>query len=302
MAAIEKINQDITALKQAIGTIAEEICGTYSSYLTALGQAVHQQLIMASYHLCTRVYPETFLGLSLTQRQHLQQALKQMGQQAEQQLQSYLQLFFASKNSELTVTELESLGQASMSLEQAITEELRTMSRAANHLLESCQILPSTALEVLLEVAAKAEDSGSTISGPPNLLTALIETKDSSTSSDAARASDSFQATAKATSELDDAESILEDTTDFLPSDEALNNAVDAESTPTAIVAIYLRLDEIEFTDSTAMAWHNQVRQLSARLATLLKELEQKRRERTIAEAQAAWHSSWPGSQPGPRT
>lgn len=286
VAATEKIDRDITALKEAIAAIAQEIRNVYSSYLAALGQAVRQQMIMASYHLCTQVYPETFLNLSLNQRQHLQQALQQLGQQAEQQLRGYLQLFFAFETPELTMTEIKNLGQAPASLEQAITEELRTISRTANHLLQNCDVLPATALEVLLEVAAKAEDSGDTVPGPPNLLTALVEAKDSVVSGDIAIPE---QSQISKTS--------LEDNEELISSDDVsqlLNNAF-STSTPTAIVIVYLRLDEIEFADSTVMGWRNQIRKLSTRLGSLLQELEKKQRERIVAEAQVAWRSSWPG-------
>jgi hypothetical protein len=293
VAAIEKIDRDITALKEAISAIAQEIRSIYSSYLAALGQAVRQQMIMASYHLCTQVYPETFLKLSLNQRQHLQQALQQLGQQAEQQLCSFLQLFFAFETPELSVTEIKNLGQVPASLEQAVTEELRTISRTANHLLQNCDILPGTALEALLEVAAKAEDSGSAVPGPPNLLTALVEAKDSSVSdastSDNTAISEQSQVVPKVLPENNGESLSSEDVSQLL------NNAF-SRSTSTAVMIIYLRLDEIEFVDSTVMAWRNQIRKLSTRLASLLQELEKKQRERIVAEAQVAWRSSWPGS------
>ncbi len=287
VAAIEKIDRDITGLQGAIATIAQEIRSAYSSYLAALGQAVRQQMVMASYHLCTQVYPETFLNLSLNRRQHLQQALQQLGQQAEQQLGSYLQLFFTFENSELTVTEIKNLGQIPASLEQAIIEELRTISRTANHLLQNCDVLPGTAIEALLEVAAKAEDSGGAVSGPPNLLTALVEAKDSS-AFDAAMMSEQSQVVSTSSEKNGDMSS--EDVSQLL------NHAFSTSTPTSAVVIIYLRLDEIEFADSTVMAWRNQIRKFLARLASLLQELEKKQRERIVAEAQIAWRSSWPGS------
>jgi len=41
------------------------------------------------------------------------------------------------------------------------------------------------------------------------------------------------------------------------------------------------------------MANRNQIRQLSSRLSTLRREYHKKQRERTIAEAEAAWRISW---------
>lgn len=84
--AIERIERDIAALEEAAITLATDLHSTYAKYLAALGQAVRQQLILASYHLCTQGYPEAFLKLSFSQRQQLQQAINKLGQQAAEQL------------------------------------------------------------------------------------------------------------------------------------------------------------------------------------------------------------------------
>ena len=89
--AIELIERDIAALQAAIRAIATELYNAYASYLTTLGQALRKQLILASYHLCTQGYPENFLKLSLNQRQQLQQAIRNLGQEAAELLLSYLQ-------------------------------------------------------------------------------------------------------------------------------------------------------------------------------------------------------------------
>jgi hypothetical protein len=59
------------------------------------------------------------------------------------------------------------------------------------------------------------------------------------------------------------------------------------------LLKIYLRLSDIEFADPLLMARRNQIRELSHRLDSLLKEYEKKQQERMIAEAEAAWRSSW---------
>jgi hypothetical protein len=87
--AIERIERDIEALQEAISALASELETSYTAYLTALGQALRQQLILASYHLCTQGYPESFLRLSLSQRQKLQQELRKLGTRAAERLLSY---------------------------------------------------------------------------------------------------------------------------------------------------------------------------------------------------------------------
>lgn len=86
VASTEQIKREIKALENTTSAIADEVADLYARYLTTLGQSVRQQLILACYHLCTQNYPERFLRLSFSQRQKLQQAIKGLGKQAEQQL------------------------------------------------------------------------------------------------------------------------------------------------------------------------------------------------------------------------
>ncbi|MBD3881390.1 hypothetical protein IFO70_06450 [Phormidium tenue FACHB-886] len=88
---IQQIEQELTVLDQSVAAIATEFQKAYSQYLTVLSQAVRQQLILASYHLCTHGYPEQFLALSLSQRQDLQQALQHLAKQTQTELQELLQ-------------------------------------------------------------------------------------------------------------------------------------------------------------------------------------------------------------------
>ncbi len=86
MAALKQIEQELAALDNTTREVAEELDGLYRQYLAALGQATRQQLILASYYLCTQAYPDRFLTLSVGQRQALQKELRQVGDQAESQI------------------------------------------------------------------------------------------------------------------------------------------------------------------------------------------------------------------------
>jgi hypothetical protein len=65
------------------------------------------------------------------------------------------------------------------------------------------------------------------------------------------------------------------------------------DSTLTRIIAIHLRLSEIEFADPTLTAARNQIRKLAAKANTLRREYHKYQRERAVAQAEAAWRSSW---------
>lgn len=264
--SIERIEQEMRALGEAIATLAAEFHNIYSSYLASLGQAVRQQLILASYHICTHAYPESFLNLSFAQRQQLQKAMRQVAVKAQEQLFSHLlasitpQTPFseapapidapdvASDVPTLHLSNPEQLAQWQENLEMAIAQTLQTLSHNTNRLLQQAEILPNQVPEAILEAAAKAEASPEGVAGPPNILNLLIERE---------------------------------------------NPQESEESTVTHIVALQLRLSEIEFADSTVMAGRNQIRHLSSRLSSLRREYQKKQREHTIAEAEAAWRVSW---------
>ena len=82
--AKERIEQDLAGLEEALAALNLEFRSTYEGYLTALGQAVRQQLILACYHLCTQAVPESFLKLSFDARQKMQQSVRRLAAASEE--------------------------------------------------------------------------------------------------------------------------------------------------------------------------------------------------------------------------
>lgn len=289
--SVERIAQEIAALDKAVAELAEELHRTYSTYLNVLGQAVRQQLILASYHVCTQGYPEAFLKLPYSQRQQLQQTLRNLAQQVNEELLAQLHIPVVVEDPEverISLDELDlllhdrepsrsetptasslaplekrasrpltpgDLAEWQQDLEQAIAQELRTASHAANRLLQQAGVLPHKLPEPVLEAATKAEVS-ELGSSTPNLLNLIVEAADGS-GAEGSRAEEV------------------------------------REHTVMHVIAIHLRLAEVEFADPTVTAARNQLRSLVARLKVLGREYRKKQREWAIAEAQAAWRSSW---------
>ncbi|MUL35118.1 hypothetical protein [Gloeocapsopsis dulcis] len=279
MATIEQIKREIAALEEACRVLAEELYAAYTNYFLALGQAVRQQAILATYHLCTQGYPEAFLSLSFSQRQQLQQDVRKVIRKAIEQLLAITQVEEKENLEEdikedlkLEATEealLESVSSHPSSsstllkfpanpidlikwqqnIEQAIALQLKTISREINYLLQQAKILPEKLPFPLLDAALNTPElPAEATAGPPNLLNLLVE---------------------------------------------AESNSNQEESSVTTLVAVYLRLGEIEFADTTLRAKRNQIRHLETRIRTLLKEYYKKQREQAIAEAEAAWRASW---------
>lgn len=277
---IERIEQDLAKLEEAIALVATEFYSAYSKYLTVLGQTVRQQLMLVSYQVCTQGYPEAFLSLSFSQRQQLQQALRQLARQAEKQLLSSLEqnesettggeepesLSESSPDNEelpqeTPQAESPNLGLAKTPLtrpaqvlqwqeqiEDAIAQTLQEISVQTNHTLQQTGIIPDKLPATFLEAAAKADSAAEPTTGAANLLNLLVETKND-----------------------DDSE----------------------DSTLTRIIAINLRLSEIEFTEPALTAVRNQIRSLSAKVSKLARDYRKIQREQAVAQAEAAWRSSW---------
>ena len=280
--SVERIAQELTALDQKVVTIAQELHGAYADYLSALGQAVRQQLILASYHVCTQGYPEAFLSLSYSPRQTLQKNLRYLSRQVQEELLAQLHIpvpIEATVPEEMGLDELQNLMQPAPTappvatdaparsltpddllqwqrdLEQAIDHELQTASHAANHLLQQAGVLSKKLPPGLIEAATKAAEMSESGSSTPNVLSLRLDAMERGSSE----------------SEEDN------------PKPHAILH----------VVAIHLRLSEIEFTDTPTTALRTRLRNLSAQLKTLAREYAKKQRERAIAEAQAAWRSSW---------
>ncbi|WP_261891096.1 hypothetical protein [Acaryochloris marina] len=69
------------------------------------------------------------------------------------------------------------------------------------------------------------------------------------------------------------------------------NDSPEDSSEP--VVAIFLQLSDLEFNDAEVMNERHQLRQLWQELKTLQEAFTKKQREKTVAEATAAWRASW---------
>jgi len=73
--------------------------------------------------------------------------------------------------------------------------------------------------------------------------------------------------------------------------DDQNDDASDNSSDP--VVAIFLQLSDLEFTDTEIMNERHQLRQLWQQLKTIRESFDKKQRAKKVAEATAAWRASW---------
>ena len=351
---IERIEQDIVELEKAIGVIAEQLQNAYSSYLEVLGQALRQQLILASYHLCTQGYPEGFLRLSLNQRQKLQEAMRKLAKSAAQDMQALLNNEeepeeedeleeIAAENEELEdEDELEDEELEDENL-QIITQELEIKDEDLEEIVEKLEMedeqkksntFSKDASSDSLPLDAKIAFLSSKKGQRPIFLSEPTPDKDwknwfnpntsnpmelaawqknleraiayiiKSLSSDGNRLLQKtgllprklppqiLEAAAAASSEA---------STESVPGPPNLLNLVvgiegEEQKEPeslTQVMALNLRLVEIEFSDMKLSSERKQIRNILNQLNKLGREYQKKQRERSVASAEAAWRASW---------
>lgn len=295
--AIEQIERDLKALEKAASTLFAELNSAYTNYCQALGQATHQQLILASYQVCTQGYPKQFLSLSFHQRQQLQRSLRQLGQKAaerllellknpveiEQELADNIQLdgedAIAQLEQELAAAQQQIIPNSefrSHSVASASIPNFEFPTTPSNplELVQWQQILEQAIAQVLktlsLDTNQLLQKSGIL---PRKLPAPLLEA-----------ATAVSETSGEMSAEAPNVMNLLIET----------ENPQDSQEVGvTQLIAIQLRLSEIEFADTNVRTTRNQVRQLESKLVSLGREYQKKQRERTIAEAEAAWRVSW---------
>ncbi|NWF58261.1 MAG: hypothetical protein HXY43_02795 [Fischerella sp.] len=301
---IERIERDLAVLEEAIAAIAQELKTAYVSYLATLGQAVRQQLILAVYHLCTQRYSENFLKLSLSQRQNLQQSVRKLGQQAAEQLLALInndaqQPSHKQVESD-TVDEwsqsligISSLMVAGVESEDEQKneegEENEENEENANFSLSpSYPVFPSSSNPIELAkwqqyIERSAQGTLRKISRETNLLLqkAKILPKQLPEPILEAAGSDASAEVVPAPPNLLNLVIEIE------------NEQEPEESSLTQIMAINLRLVEIEFADTKLSSERKQIRNILAQLNKLGLDYQKKQRELSVAEAEAAWRASW---------
>jgi len=298
--AIERIEREIAGLEQTIAELAEEFYNTYSRYLAALGQGIRKQLVLATYHLCTQNYPEEFLSLSFNQRQKLQQTIKQLAERTAQELILQVNSPMQVKHRSISINELE-INELQELIEESIAEiEKQEIDEETNHLNE-----PEFAEN---KVELTTEKPNTNISNPDALLhwqerleNAIAQILQRLSRDSNLRLQQSGLLPKKLPEPVLEAAAKVEAAAETMPGPPNLLNLVietesDRESqssTVTHLVAVHLRLSEIEFPDSALTSLRQQIRNLSVKLHTTRREYQKKQREKAIAEAELAWRASW---------
>ena len=311
MGARERIQQDLAGLEEALAALTLEFHSTYESYLTALGQAVRQQLILACYHLCTQAVPESFLKLSFDGRQKMQQSVRRLAAASEEKLRS-LATESEAEEEEIEEDEFEEdefeedefeedeFEEDEFDDEEIETEEEKEEENefsAINYELptKNQQLpIPTNSPESLARWQHSLEKSiahhikllsrdTNRLLQQSGILASQLPEPVLEAASQAESSSDSVAGPPNLLN------IVIETDTSSAPR----NLAETSHPKPLRITAIKLRLSEIEFADAGSSAWRQQIRNLSAKLNSLGRDYQKKQREMAVVEAESAWRSSW---------
>ena len=305
MRARERIEQDLAALEEALAALTLEFQSTYEGYLTALGQAVRQQLILACYHLCTQAVPESFLKLSFDARQKMQQSVRRLAAASEEKLRS---LVTESQEEEEIEEEIEEDQEEDQEEQEEDEEEKEEKEEDEQDQKEKKEL---SAINYLFSVAnyqVPTANSPESLARWQNSIERSIAHIIKLLSRDTNRL---LQQSGILPSQLPEpvleAASGAESSGDSVAGPPNLLNLIIETEAPSAsrnlaetlasralhITAVKLRLSEIEFADAGTSAWRQQIRNLSVRLNSLGRDYQKKQRELAVVEAESAWRSSW---------
>lgn len=369
--SLDQILKEIAALETATAKVDHDLQTLYQRYLEVLGNAVRQQLVQAGYHLCTQVYPESFLALSVSQREKVQAGLRNLGTQGRSQIQNMpLQAELLALPSVLLAPDMlgrlkrmglpqELLGQVAEAvtedapaseaepggeaeepslgvdrppdaappdaappdtappepapepspdpaplttdavsplalakrhvlLERQIRAVLQSLSNMANLMLKQAQILPDLP-EIVLAAATESE-AGEVGPSVPNVLNVLVEMgRDRQNEADDSD-DDSEDEDDDGSDDDDDMDEFDDEETDFDDEDDMVALP---DAGITQLVAVSLRLADIEFMDTRSALWRSRIREVLGRLRKLGTQYQKLQREKARAEAESAWRASW---------
>ena len=319
--SIQQVKQDLENLKSTVANTAIELEELYLNYLGLLSQSLKQQLILACYQICTQLYPQSFLDLSLSEKQDLQQNLRQIGTQLEPDLTEILK----QKELEPEPPELNLMAE----LIKNLPKPKRSRDDQQESETEIDLELVKTELEKLefIEIdTAESDDDEQPIDSeappreavdsenPEHLILwhkqierGIKKTLDVTSRKVNKCLQDSRIIPERIPNKVIDVAMQADATTGLRNNPKSsnfphvLNLAIEIEANkksqtfkkPAPISLLRLRLTELEFSDHQLNAKKSQIRNLMGKIHKLNSKYKAIKQEAAIIEAQSAWRSSW---------
>lgn len=286
--SIKKLRDDLTVLNTKIQDLATNLQSLYKDYFHNLSTIVNRQLVLATYQICTQKYPDSFLRLSYQERAKLQEKIKTLEgifiQSFVDSLKSievpnnqFIQGFYNSiiecfpsatmtENNEeetsINKSEIQENKSENLSISTDLNpEDLIKFQIDVEDCLEECLTNLSHRTNKYLQNAGILPDKV-----PNKILEMALQGEEN-------------------TSIVSGSPNLL---SLLIEKEDKLENF-----NITPIIAICLRLTEIEFNDSGLNLIRQKITNLLQKLDTLDDEYQKITRQYAIAQAESAWRSSW---------
>ena len=329
--SIRTVKQNLENLKSQVAQTATELEQLHHNYLEILSQSLKQQLILACYQICTQLYPQAFIDLSLSAKQDLQQGLRQLSLELKPQLIELLE----SKELEPQPLELNlmaelikklpkpkpqsegqegDLSEADLELVKAEIANIENIGNIED--IELIAIDASSELEIESEEAEQIEEPPKeqiNLENPEHLILwhKQIERGIKKALDNTSRqANKLLQKSAIIPSRLPnkvidvamqaDGSKGMRSNSKQPKVPHVMHLAIESEQkksksnkSSTQISLLRLRLAEVEFSDPLLNAKRGQIRNLMSKIKQFDGQYKMIQQELAVIEAQAAWRSSW---------
>jgi len=290
--SIKQLRSDLTVLDTEMKLLATELFELYKVYVDRLNEVVGKQLVLACYQVCTQKYPESFLALSYQQKTDLQTNIKNLGQKFLGNLSNYLaeidlpnQELFVDFPVSLTGVEpvLESNEDEIEKLIEENIEHLSTINLSNDKpfydglnpadIIGFYKEIDDSIEETIKEFSIIAnnylrENNILPTQVPAKILEMALEAKDHA-------------------SGVSNGANLLS----LVIEKEDISSHGIKDITP--IVAVCLRLEEIEFNDSPLSGDRRRIMSMMTKLIDVQKRYDRLTRLYAIASAESSWRSCW---------
>lgn len=273
---IKQIETELEALNSQGSAIAQQLEAVTLEYVDVLGETLQQQLIFSVYQICTQEYPQAFLNLSLSEQQALQNKVRSLGQEAQNNLKIGKDILeklpqneegesseTLANNVEIpnknyqdnanSQTQIDQVIASSHLREEAMKMILENVSSQTNTTLQEMGILPQGFPKEMIEAALQSEGAGSMSDRAPGVLKLMLE---------------------------------VERTNKQQNTDREENEVME-------LALVRLRGAELEFAAPSLNVKRREIRKLVQQLKQLQEQCYKLLEERAIAQAEMAWRSSW---------
>lgn len=283
--SIKQLSNDLTILNEKIKDLATNLQDLYCHYFRNLSAVIKRQLTVATYQVCTQKYPEAFLDLSYKKRYDLQQKIKGLTTVFTQDLLKALNSIEINNNQviqEFYSKIIKEISDEEVTLKQNLSDA-QISKNSESDLTPSTELYSQDLIKFQLDIEDCLEECLTNISHHANKYLQEAHILPDKIPSKILEMALQAQENTSLVSGAPNLLSLL------VEREDKSDHNVDI----TPIIAVCLRLTDIEFNDPSLNLIRQKINSLLKQLNELNDEYQKKRQQYLIALAESAWRSTW---------